>query len=134
APFDIPGIGLRALRQKVAHRAIRRAAEVVARERQQTTVNLDKIKHSIEQNCGYRPTTTQIWEGLRSKDLSRTVRNFMWKGIHSAHKVGEYFAKMPEPWRSKKDCPSCGTMESMEHILFACADSGQEDVWQMAGE
>ncbi|EJD46197.1 hypothetical protein AURDEDRAFT_63497, partial [Auricularia subglabra TFB-10046 SS5] len=83
---------------------------------------------------GRTPTDAQIWQATRHKDISRNVRNFQWKGIHGAHKVGKYFSGMPQPWADYEKCPSCGVTESMSHILFDCPDSGQELIWELAEE
>ncbi|EJD41699.1 hypothetical protein AURDEDRAFT_25479, partial [Auricularia subglabra TFB-10046 SS5] len=131
-PFDTPGISLTGLRQSTAHKAIRRAAELNAAPRRQTQENLDQVRSSMERLCGYRPTDEHIWNGLRSRDLSRNVRNFMWKALHGAHKIGKYFEKMPEPWRSMKDCPLCGTTETLEHIIFTCASPARQLIWDLA--
>ncbi|EJD49149.1 hypothetical protein AURDEDRAFT_59751 [Auricularia subglabra TFB-10046 SS5] len=83
---------------------------------------------------GQTPTEEQIWRATRHRDISRNVRNFQWKGIHGAHKVGKYFRGMPEPWASYEKCPSCNVTESMEHIILECPDSAQELIWDLARE
>ncbi|KZV91930.1 hypothetical protein EXIGLDRAFT_615077 [Exidia glandulosa HHB12029] len=78
------------------------------------------------------PTAAQIWTATKCKDVSRNVRNFQWKGLHGAHKVGEYFESMPSPWRELASCPRCDCTESMQHILFECTDPARETIWQLA--
>ncbi|EJD50792.1 hypothetical protein AURDEDRAFT_28836, partial [Auricularia subglabra TFB-10046 SS5] len=100
-------------------------------DRRETKVNIDQIKAELREHCGYVPTSAQIWRGLCSKDLSRQARNFLWKAVHGAHKIGNYFRKMPSPWKEKADCPTCGTTETMEHILLDCPDSRQDIIWKL---
>ncbi|EJD35312.1 hypothetical protein AURDEDRAFT_75422 [Auricularia subglabra TFB-10046 SS5] len=125
--MDIVGITQR--RAHEALRSIRRSR--TAATRRATTTHLDIIKHSIQAISDYQPNEDQIWRSLKSPDLSRNVRVFLWKAIHGAHKVGEYFKDMPPPWKARGDCPTCGTVESLAHILFSCPDSGQERIWAM---
>ncbi|EJD38673.1 hypothetical protein AURDEDRAFT_32316, partial [Auricularia subglabra TFB-10046 SS5] len=128
--FDKPGMSILGLTQRKAHRAIRAVQATSSKPRKTTEENLALIKATISDECGFIPTTRTIWRDLQDASLSRNVRVFLWKGIHGAHKIGEYFRKMPERWRVKGDCPSCGVVESMQHILFECEDSGQHIIWK----
>ncbi|EJD35621.1 hypothetical protein AURDEDRAFT_25414, partial [Auricularia subglabra TFB-10046 SS5] len=134
AAFDTPGLSLKGIRQKEAHRAIRQVMVRRTPERRQTAANIAQIKAELKTYCGWAPTTAQIWRGIRSPDFSRKVRNFFWKAIHGALKIGAYFLKMPEPWRSKANCPTCGVVESLEHILLDCPDSKQHIIWGLVAE
>ncbi|EJD38766.1 hypothetical protein AURDEDRAFT_22494, partial [Auricularia subglabra TFB-10046 SS5] len=102
--------------------------------RRRTVANLEKAKTAITETCGFRPTDEQIWRDLSNKSLSRNVRNFLWKAMHMAHKVGDYFSNMPEPWKSYSTCRTCGTVETLEHILLACPDSNQAQVWALVAD
>ncbi|EJD39122.1 hypothetical protein AURDEDRAFT_24442, partial [Auricularia subglabra TFB-10046 SS5] len=102
--------------------------------RRATTAGLLQVKQSLRRLNGSTPTEDQIWRATRNRDISRNVQNFLWKGIHGAHKVGAYFRGMPEPWASYEKCPSCGVEESMEHIILSCADSSQNVIWELAEE
>ncbi|EJD42663.1 hypothetical protein AURDEDRAFT_28484, partial [Auricularia subglabra TFB-10046 SS5] len=102
--------------------------------RRTTERNISAIKTDIRTYCGYTPTTEQIWRGIRGNDMSRQVRNFLWKAVHGAHKIGSYFHKMPSPWKEMAQCPTCGTEESMEHVLLDCPDSKQAVIWEQVGK
>ncbi|EJD33807.1 hypothetical protein AURDEDRAFT_76679 [Auricularia subglabra TFB-10046 SS5] len=131
AESDRPGLALVGLTQRAAHRAIKQAKAASCPNRKATTTNLARIKEAIRDATGTAPKDSQIWEDLRREGLSRKTQNFIWKAIHGAHKVGEYFEKMPEPWKSYGRCASCDVPESMEHILTQCPDSGQETMWRL---
>ncbi|EJD45706.1 hypothetical protein AURDEDRAFT_23913, partial [Auricularia subglabra TFB-10046 SS5] len=128
------GIGLHKIKQKTALQAIRLSQRRVLPERRATSANIARIKAEIKLRCDYTPTTEQIWRGIRSPAFSRQTRNFLWKAVHGAHKIGSYFAKMPEPWKSMAKCPTCEVEESLEHILLECPDSRQEVVWELVKE
>ncbi|EJD54705.1 hypothetical protein AURDEDRAFT_51216 [Auricularia subglabra TFB-10046 SS5] len=122
------------LKQKEAAWAIREAVKRSTSPRKTTAKNVTMIKDDIKAYCGYTPTTEQIWQGIRGNDMSRQVRNFLWKAVHGAHKIGPYFEKMPSPWREMAQCPTCGTEESMEHVLLDCPDSKQAVIWEQVGK
>ncbi|EJD42138.1 hypothetical protein AURDEDRAFT_67864 [Auricularia subglabra TFB-10046 SS5] len=132
--FDRPGMSLIGLRQREAAWAVREASKVSASPRKTTEKNISTIKADISSYCGYTPTTEQIWRGIRGNDMSRQARNFLWKAVHGAHKIGSYFHKMPSPWKEMAQCPTCGIEESMEHILLDCPDSKQAVIWEQVGK
>ncbi|KAH7107122.1 hypothetical protein BKA62DRAFT_611434 [Auriculariales sp. MPI-PUGE-AT-0066] len=67
---------------------------------------------------------------LRSRDLHRLTREFLWRLAHGTQKVGPF-------WRNVKNlehratCLHCdGQTETMEHILLVCNAPGREIIWQ----
>ncbi|EJD54176.1 hypothetical protein AURDEDRAFT_52004 [Auricularia subglabra TFB-10046 SS5] len=134
APFDAPGLRAQGLRQRDALRAIRLSEKLKLRPRAQTVRNLHRVQESIDEECDFMPTQAQIWTSLTSRDLSRQARNFLWKTVHGAHKIGEYFSKMPQPWKDYELCPTCNCVETMEHVLLECPDSRQEVIWDTVRE
>ncbi|EJD50331.1 hypothetical protein AURDEDRAFT_21114, partial [Auricularia subglabra TFB-10046 SS5] len=122
------------LSQRTAHKAIKLAKKSTASTRRATATNIARIQEAIRDLSGVAPMEKSIWEDLGREGLSRNTRNFLWKGIHGAHKVGEYFEKMPEPWKSYGRCKSCEVPESLEHILTQCPDSGQEVIWSLVAK
>ncbi|KZV94826.1 hypothetical protein EXIGLDRAFT_715325 [Exidia glandulosa HHB12029] len=120
--------------QKRAHKIIKLISANKTPPRKATTAELAKTQRAISALNGTAPTEEQLWANLRSKDVSRSIQNFQWKGLHAAHKVGTYFADMPSPWKELAECPRCNTTESMEHILFECTDPARETIWALAKE
>ncbi|KZV97619.1 hypothetical protein EXIGLDRAFT_607837 [Exidia glandulosa HHB12029] len=130
--FDAPGAKLAAMSQRTAHRIIKAIDTASTPDRKATSTEVKKAQIAIERATGKTPAETQIWASLRTKDLSPSLRNFAWKGLHGAHKVGEYFNNMPSPWKELATCPRCDTVESMEHILFECSDPARALIWDLA--
>ncbi|KZV82321.1 hypothetical protein EXIGLDRAFT_576561, partial [Exidia glandulosa HHB12029] len=128
----VPGARLGAMSQKRAHRIIRQLKSDRTPERRATAVEIKRAQAALTKINGRPPTARQIWTATKSKDVSRNVRNFQWKGLHGAHKVGEYFETMPSPWKELAQCPRCNCTESMQHILFECTDPARETIWQLA--
>ncbi|KAJ7034884.1 hypothetical protein C8F04DRAFT_955875, partial [Mycena alexandri] len=82
---------------------------------------------------GEVPTASKIWKSTRNKDISRSIRFFLWMLIHGGYKVGEYWDSIPNH-RQRGQCPQCGVHESMDHILTKCGIPGQKEVWDIASE
>ncbi|EJD37614.1 hypothetical protein AURDEDRAFT_29340, partial [Auricularia subglabra TFB-10046 SS5] len=122
------------LTQRIAHKAIKLAKMTGIPARRATAASILRIQEAIRDSSEVAPMERSIWEDLGRQGLSRNTRNFLWKGIHGAHKVGEYFEKMPEPWKSYGRCRSCEVPESLEHILTQCPDSGQETIWKLVSK
>ncbi|KZV81336.1 hypothetical protein EXIGLDRAFT_755641 [Exidia glandulosa HHB12029] len=130
--FDVAGARLGAMTQRKAHRIIRQIKTSTTPSRRATLTEVERAKVAIEELNNRAPTDATVWKATKSKDLSRNVRNFLWKGLHGAHKVGEYFETMPSPWKELAICPRCECTESMEHILFHCTDPAQAAIWRLA--
>ncbi|KZV91138.1 hypothetical protein EXIGLDRAFT_616034 [Exidia glandulosa HHB12029] len=132
--YDAPGAQLHGITQKAAHAVIKQIRAHETPERRRTKVNINSVKTAVQRQNGSAPTEDQIWTAIKSRDLSRSVRNFLWKALHSGHKIGSYFINMPPPWRDYADCPLCNTTEDMQHILFTCASKERATIWQLATE
>ncbi|KAJ6494518.1 hypothetical protein C8R45DRAFT_1052935 [Mycena sanguinolenta] len=78
-----------------------------------------------------RKATDKNIKTARSRDLSSNIRNFLWKSIHNALRIGKYWAHIPE-CEDRVNCKHCGAEESLEHILLLCPSTGQKEVWKLA--
>ncbi|KAJ7923686.1 hypothetical protein B0H13DRAFT_2400978 [Mycena leptocephala] len=90
----------------------------------------DKVRYSIEAQCGKIPTDEDIWKSIRHKDIDRKIRNFLWKAMHQTFKCGGYWRNIPnyEQWAV---CPVCNVDDSLEHALLECTAPGQEIIWEL---
>ncbi|KAJ7919404.1 hypothetical protein B0H13DRAFT_1868495 [Mycena leptocephala] len=70
-----------------------------------------------------------IWMAARGKDILPRTAQFLWKGLHNAHKVGQYWSHIPE-CEERAFCQDCRTDEDLEHILTKCGSPGQEIIWR----
>jgi hypothetical protein len=96
-----------------------------------TTAMLDVTRWAVKGVDNNLPTDIDIWRSIQNKDLTRTVRVFIWKCLHNAHKIGKFWEKIPEH-EHRSNCPTCGTEESMEHLLLECNAPGQKESWEVA--
>ncbi|KAJ7177487.1 hypothetical protein C8R43DRAFT_1118478 [Mycena crocata] len=125
------GAKLATLTQAMAYRAIKELRDQV--HRRATDENVLAVQTAIKSAFGKTPTAATVWKSIRSKDISRQVRNFLWKTLHGANHVGKYWRHIPD-LESRENCHVCGTEESIGHILLECTTPGQSETWALAEE
>ncbi|KAK0431226.1 hypothetical protein EV421DRAFT_1720723, partial [Armillaria borealis] len=59
---------------------------------------------------------------------------FVWKSIHGAFKLGDFWDRLGPEYAGRVNCPKCGVQETMEHILLECQIIGQELIWKLTEE
>ncbi|KAJ6585852.1 hypothetical protein B0H19DRAFT_1321696 [Mycena capillaripes] len=127
--FRLRGAKLSTVTQAIAYAGIREQKERVSRKT--TDDNVNHIQTAVHEAFGYRPTTAQIWKSIRHKDIARQIRNFLWKTMHGAYRLGRYWLHIPG-FEDRATCRACGEIESMEHILLHCTRPGRAEIWQLA--
>lgn len=90
-------------------------------------------KAAVEDISGEIPTESKIWKSTKHKDVTRSIRYFLWMLLHDGYKVGRYWDKIPN-LDALGTCSKCGVKESMEHILTRCDAPGQREVWELVSE
>ncbi|KAJ7138286.1 hypothetical protein C8R44DRAFT_607147, partial [Mycena epipterygia] len=68
---------------------------------------------------------------LSATRASRQIKTFLQKAIHGAHRIGQFWTKIPG-YKEHAICQHCNMTESLEHILFECQQPGQSEVWKLA--
>ncbi|KAK0433770.1 ribonuclease H-like protein, partial [Armillaria borealis] len=127
--LNLQGIKLSSLTQTTAYKAIRQ--KTALKERKSTTINLDIARYAANDLSGHTPTDSRIWISIRSKDITRTTRNFLWMMLHNAYKCGKYWDNIPN-YSHRAICLKCGAEESLEHILIDCRQiPAQNIIWKL---
>ncbi|KAJ7155938.1 hypothetical protein C8R43DRAFT_1125843 [Mycena crocata] len=137
AAFTLPGAKLQAMTQSSAYKIIRKLKMnkgTYQRKlaRKATTENMAYAKAATDDNDEVASAKT-IWKSTRHKDVSRSIRFFLWMLIHDGYKVGKHWDNIPGH-EDKGPCSVCRESETMQHILTRCKGSGQEQVWELASE
>ena len=101
------------------------------KERQGTKIQLDITRWAVQDLNSQQPTNAKIWKSIQNKDITRSIRELLWKCLHNAHKCGKFWEKIPN-FEQRSICPSCKIEESMEHILLECIAPGQATIWNIA--
>ncbi|KAJ7018378.1 hypothetical protein C8F04DRAFT_977361, partial [Mycena alexandri] len=123
------GAKLSSLTQAVAYTGIKARREPVTRKA--TENNIKQITTAAQQVFSFCPTPAEIWKSIRHKDFNRQVKNFLWKSIHGAHRIGSFWTHIPE-CRERATCNFCNETEDLEHVLIKCRQPGQTQVWSLA--
>ncbi|KAI0645683.1 hypothetical protein C8Q79DRAFT_910315 [Trametes meyenii] len=123
------GASLAKMTQKLAYKGIREARGKT--ERRRTETNLAEIQSEVKRVTKLARSAAQIWIMLRRDPIQRKVRDFLWKAIHGAQRVGAFWKHVPG-YERRAMCEMCGKEESMEHILTKCEAVGQKQLWSRA--
>ncbi|KAG1908579.1 uncharacterized protein F5891DRAFT_993925 [Suillus fuscotomentosus] len=46
-------------------------------------------QHATRDISGSTPSPQKVWKAIRSKDLPRIIRGFLWKNLHGGYKIGD---------------------------------------------
>ncbi|KAJ7708916.1 hypothetical protein B0H17DRAFT_885243, partial [Mycena rosella] len=74
-----------------------------------------------------------VWKSTKHKDISRSMRFFLWMMIHGRYKIGRHWEKI-KGHEFKATCTKCGMTESMEYILTKYDGPEQEEIWELVSE
>ncbi|KAJ3753196.1 ribonuclease H-like protein [Lentinula raphanica] len=134
--LSVTGAKLNKITQALAYKAIRNHTMAKktyqnALDRRATKTNVGRAKYMIHEMQGTEPSDRIFWKSLRHKDFSRKFRYFIWMVTHNGYKNGEYWRNIPT-FEQRANCPLCGEVESMEHILTECESSNQKMIWSLA--
>ncbi|KAJ6613690.1 hypothetical protein B0H10DRAFT_1805045 [Mycena sp. CBHHK59/15] len=130
----LPGLSLQGNRQRVFYRSIReiKTKTQALTPRYSTSKMLETVWKAAADAFSKYVTDANIWKALSTKDFLPRSAQFLWKGLHDAHRIGKYWTHIPE-CGERATCSGCGDVtEDLEHILLKCTSPGQEIVWRAA--
>lgn len=132
--FNLTGAQLSKMTQSRAYTAIREAKALKSTERRAMSERLAMTQGAAEEIWGQEPDEETIFKAVHHEDLGRSIRNFLWKMLHKAQKIGEYWEKMGEKFTNWGECKVCGdhTTACMTHILLQCDTPEGKIIWEMA--
>ncbi|KAH7099072.1 hypothetical protein BKA62DRAFT_608330, partial [Auriculariales sp. MPI-PUGE-AT-0066] len=131
--FDLPGMPLSGLSQRLAHQTIRRTRSRATRARRSTTAHLDAAREAVFAACGRHPSDRDLHLSAFHRDFRRETRQLLWRGKHMAHRCGDFFERMGPEWQHLAVCRLCeDTTDSFEHALMTCEDGVRAQVWRLA--
>jgi ribonuclease HI len=92
---------------------------------------LEIVRREAASAFGRYVTDADIWKAMTTKDFLPRTAQFLWKGLHNAHRIGKYWTHIPE-CEDRATCQECDVLEDLDHILLGCASPGQEIIWPAA--
>ncbi|KAJ7914968.1 hypothetical protein B0H13DRAFT_2458326 [Mycena leptocephala] len=131
----VPGVKLNKMTQSSAYKLIRAQKMDTekyqeALDRHTTTRNIIYVQDATAGGGDNVPTATQIWRLVRQKDISRSIRFFLWMVIHEGYVLEDHWRHFPG-FEDRGTCNKCGVPASMEHILTQSDENGQKGVWEL---
>ncbi|KAI0686120.1 hypothetical protein C8T65DRAFT_712418 [Cerioporus squamosus] len=121
------GASLSGLTQRLAYKGIRRHKD--KGERPATVKMVGQVRDALYHEVKAMPTESMLWQGVRDKVMPRRMRDFWWKSLHNALRVGRFWTHIPN-YEHRATCATCDSEESLEHILLECDAPGQAEVWE----
>ncbi|KAI9059681.1 RnaseH-domain-containing protein [Trametes sanguinea] len=129
--FVADGARLESLSQKLAYTAIMLHGQ---HEQRRASVRMvERIQATLKELWGLYPTEAELWNGIRKYDTRRTLRDFWWKAMHGALRVGEFWDNIPG-YEQRATCTTCGVPESLEHIVVDCEARATVHTWELVHE
>ncbi|TFY52956.1 hypothetical protein EVJ58_g9721 [Rhodofomes roseus] len=126
--FNLTGAKISTLTQAIAYKGAR--SKVAPQDRPQTKKTMDGIMEHLERHGDFDVPEAQIWRSLRNRNIHKKVTDFLWKTLHSAHRIGPFWRRI-EGYEDRAICASCGVTETMEHIMIHCKAKGRQEVWKL---
>jgi hypothetical protein len=99
--------------------------------RKATERSLEKIKDAVKELTGETPTNEAIWKSFRHKDVTKKVRDFLWKQTHGIYRLGKFWNHIPG-YEDRAECPICNKHDTFEHIITECDSTERVTVWETA--
>ena len=93
--------------------------------------SVEKIKMAVEGVFGDPPTEEAIWKSMRHKDVTKKVRDFLWRHVHGIYRLGSFWNHIPG-CESRAVCPLCNKYDTFEHIVTECDSAERKTVWAQA--
>jgi ribonuclease HI len=128
--FNLQGAKLSEVSQALAYKGI--MEQKTTKTRRTTKNNLEIIRYAIQSITNQLETDASIWKGCRNKDIPRNIQQFLFKAIHGAHRIGDYWINIPK-FENRARCAHCNEdIENLEHILLECPENAQSTIWNLA--
>ncbi|KAJ6453427.1 hypothetical protein C8R47DRAFT_929604, partial [Mycena vitilis] len=127
----LPGLSLQGNRQKTFYRSIREEKARVLKPRVSTVKKTEMVRLAASDTFGRQVSDADIWHAVSAKDILPRTSQFLWKGLHDAHRIGIYWTHLPG-FEDRAMCSECGALEDLEHILVGFESPGQKMIWKAA--
>ncbi|KAJ7626948.1 hypothetical protein FB45DRAFT_1059828 [Roridomyces roridus] len=127
--YKVTGMKLSKGTQRTFYKALKARRKRPVREK--TKQMLSRAREAATLLGGRTPTDAEIWKSLYHPDITRKTRDFLWRCMHQAYKVGTYWLNIPT-YEHYAECRHCHVDDTLEHILLECDAPGREKMWSLA--
>ncbi|KZT18711.1 hypothetical protein NEOLEDRAFT_1038555, partial [Neolentinus lepideus HHB14362 ss-1] len=128
------GVKLSALTQQIAYQAIRNTKAEKHPPRSSASNNLARIQAGLVEQIEHPETTAQIWLQCQNTNLRPLVRQFLYKAIQHAYRIGDFWTPIAG-YEERAVCPFCkDSADNLDHILLECEAPAREVIWLLAAD
>jgi len=129
-PADTMSTGARLARmsQSLIYRRLTSDGDIT---RTATQRSVEKIKLAANEIFGVTPTQEAIWRSMRHKDVTKKIRDFLWKHAHGIYRLGSFWDHIPG-CEGRAECPLCLKYDTFEHIVAECDSTERKTTWEQA--
>jgi ribonuclease HI/exonuclease III len=124
----VTGAKLTRISQSAVYALLTDTGEVTRRATRQS---VEKIKTATKEIFGEAPTTEAVWRSMRHRDMTKKVRDFLWKHAHGIYKLGSFWNHIPG-FEDRAECPLCNKLDTFDHIITECGSTERVTVWEQA--
>ena len=68
---------------------------------------------------------------MRHKDVTKKIRDFLWKHAHGIYRLGSFWNHIPG-CEDRAECPLCLKYDTFEHIITDCNSTERKITWEQA--
>ena len=97
------GAKLNRITQSTIYKHLRNKQNITRKATERT---LELIRHTTKDVFDFTPTDEAIWRSIRHKDITKKVRDFLWKHAHGIYRLGNFWSNIPE-CDERAVCPLC---------------------------
>jgi ribonuclease HI/exonuclease III len=102
-------------------------------DRRATHRSIEKVKTATKELFKETPTEKAIWKSMRHKDITRKIRDFLWKHTHGMYRLGKFWDHIPG-YEDRAMCPLCNKYDTLEHLISECDSTERVTVWKQAND
>ena len=126
----VTGAALAQTSQSMAYSHLTNSEEIKQVTTQQSK---ERIKEAAKGIFGETPTDEAIWKSMRHKDITKKIRDFLWKHTHGIYKLGKIWTHIPG-LEDRATCSLCDKYNTFDHIMSECESVERRTVWRMANQ
>ncbi|KAG1816751.1 uncharacterized protein BJ212DRAFT_1271189 [Suillus subaureus] len=127
--FDVQGAKLSKMTQTLAYQNLKNQYQI--KQWRTTKRNLETARYAIKEISNNLESDKTIWKECRRKDIQRPIQQFLYKALHSTHKVGDFWSNIPQ-YEQRAKCAIChNETEPMAHILTTCCSNERRKIWKL---
>ncbi|KIM64465.1 hypothetical protein SCLCIDRAFT_115007 [Scleroderma citrinum Foug A] len=95
-------------------------------------INLERTWATLVDVNKREESNPHLWLKSRHPDIRRPIQTFLYKVLHGAFKIGNFWNNIPH-LAQRTHCTICNkSPESLDHILIDCENNTTSTIWRLA--